>query len=499
MVKRFVSVWFPHLLADWQMLRRPELQGMPYVFVVPAHGQFIITAASVSARAQGIEPGMRSADAKAIVPAVEVIDDKPDRSAKLLKGIGEWCIRYSPIVALDLPEGLILDSSGCAHLWGGEDQYLKEIVSRLKSKGYHVQAAMADTIGTAWAISRFSQMSNIIESGKQLNALLPLTPAALRLDESILQRLQKLGFYQIKSFITMPRSILRRRFGETLLLRLAHALGKEDEVIQPIQPPVLYQERLPCLEPIRTATGIEIAMQRMLENLCPRLQSEGKGIRTAIVTCYRIDGKVEKVEIGTNRPSHSVSHLFKLLALKIASITPDLGIELFVLDAPKVEDVSPMQEALWAKKPGLDDQSVAELLDRLSGKVGITRIHRYLPEQRYWPENSLQKTPSLEEKPLITWGTDRPRPTQLLPKPELIEVTAPIPDYPPMLFRYKGKVHPIRKADGPERIEREWWLDEGEYRDYYHVEDEDGQRYWLFRSGPWDNKPYQWFIHGFFA
>jgi len=88
---------------------------------------------------------------------------------------------------------------------------------------------------------------------------------------------------------------------------------------------------------------------------------------------------------------------------------------------------------------------------------------------------------------------------QLLSKPEPIEVAAPIPDYPPMHFQYKGKLHKIRKADGPERIEREWWLDGGEHRDYYYVEDEDGQRYWLFRSGHYAVQQSQWFIHGFFA
>lgn len=499
MARRFVTIWFRHLLADWLVIRRPELQGLPFVFVTPDHGRMIITAASKAAQAQGIEAGMRAADAKAIVPGLEVISDKPGRSAKLLKGLGEWCIRYSPIVAIDLPDGLVLEISGCAHLWGGERAYLKEIVLRLESKGYHVRAAMADTIGTAWAISRFGQLTPLIESGAQTMALLPLPPASLRLEEGVLQRLQKLGFYQIKSFIGMQRSVLRRRFGESLLLRLGQALGQEEEVIQPLQVPVPYQERLPCLEPIRTAKGIEIAITKLLENLCGRLRQEGKGLRSGILKCYRIDGKLEQVEIGTNQSSHSVSHLFKLFELKISSITPALGIDLFVLEALKVEDVDPVQEALWAGKPGLDDQGVARLLDRLAGKVGANTIHRYLPQQHYWPERSV-KNSTIQEKKMIAWRTDKPRPTRLLAKPELVEVSAPIPDYPPMLFIYKGERHQIKKADGPERIEREWWLEEGEHRDYYHVEDEEGQRYWLFRSGHYTgNTPYQWFIHGFFA
>jgi protein ImuB len=501
MQKRFVSIWFRHLTTDWLSIRRTELLNLPFVFAATDHGRKIITAASAAAEAQGIAPEMPVADAKAIVPDLQVFDDKPGRDAKLLKALGEWCIRYTPIVAVDLHDGLILDASGCTHLWGGEHAYLKEIVKRLRSKGYNVRAAIADTVGAAWAISRFGKITPVIESDKQAEALLPLPPAALRLEPVIVQRLHKLGLYQIRSFISMPRSALRRRFGEGLLLRLRQALGQEDEHITPIQLIEPYHERLPCLEPIRSATGIEIAVKKLLESLCKRLHRESKGLRTAILKCYRIDGRIEQVEIGTNQASHHTEHLFKLLELKIPGIEPALGIELFILEAPKVEDISPSQEALWAGGSGLEDQEeVAELLDRLAARVGTNAIHRYLPDEHYWPERSVKLTNSITEKPAIEWPSDKPRPTLLLTRPGRIEVTAPVPDYPPLSFRYKGKVHYIKKADGPERIEREWWLDAGEHRDYYQVEDENGQRYWLFRSGHYEaDNPAQWFIHGFFA
>jgi protein ImuB len=500
MHKRFITLWFHHLITDWQIIRKPALKEIPFVFAAPDHGRMMITSTHTEAEAQGITVGMRVADAKAIVHDLEVFDDKPGRNLKLLRGLGEWCIRYTPIIAIDAPDGLILDISGCAHLWGGEEAYLKEIVTRLQSKGYAVQAAMADTIGAAWAISRFGKTSPFVPNGEQATALLALPPIALRLEPAILSRLHKLGLYQISSFMGMPRSVLRRRFGEGLLLRLTQALGKEDEPIKPLQPIQPYEERLPCLEPIRTATAIEIAINRLLENICKRLQQEGKGVRMAVLKCYRIDGKILQVDIGTNRATHSIPHLFKLFELKIASIEPALGIELFILTASKVEDVPILQEALWAGKPGLDDLAVVELLDRIAGKVGADKIHRYLPDEHYWPERSIKLALSLQEKPTIAWRTDRPRPTQLLARPERIEVTAPIPDYPPMLFIYEGTRHPIKKADGPERIEREWWLEAGEHRDYYVVEDELGQRYWLFRSGHYTgDQSNQWFIHGFFA
>lgn len=177
-----------------------------------------------------------------------------------------------------------------------------------------------------------------------------------------------------------------------------------------------------------------------------------------------------------------------------------MGIELFVLEATKVEELKALQENLWTESGGWNAVEVIELLDRLAGKLGSHCIHRYLPAAHYWPERSIKRASSLHEKPDMHWQTARPRPVRMLAKPEPISVTAPIPDYPPMLFRYREKVHPIKKADGPERIAHEWWLEKGEHRDYYMVEDDLGQRYWLFRLGHYDvEKNDQWFIHGFFA
>src|SRR6266487_3060526 len=427
MQKRFVTIWFRYLKTDWFTIRQRRFHNVPFVLASPDHGRMIITEANPLAQAQGINIGMALADARTIIPSLLFFDDKPELSVKLLKTIGEWCIRFTPIVSIDLPDGLILDATGCAHLWGGDEPYLKGIIMRLKNLGYNVRASLADTIGSSWAIAHFGRAS-IIKPREQMAALLPLPSAALRLEQDILERLQKL-----------------------------------------------------------------------LEMLCHRLQQEQKGLRMACFKCYRIDGKLEKIDIGTNRASNNIVHLFKLFELKISSIEPALGIELFILEASKVEDALPVQEKLWERACGLDDVKIAELMDHLANKIGTNNIHRYLPDEHYWPERSVKPASSINDKADALWRSDKLRPIQLLSKPEPIEVTAPIPDYPPMLFRYKNKLHKIKKADGPERIEREWWLEEGPHRDYYRVEDEDGCRYWLFRSGHYTDKTYQWFIHGFFA
>jgi protein ImuB len=500
MAARYISLCFPHLITDWFSIRRPALKNIPFVIAAADHGRKVITAANKSAQAEGISEGMVVADSRMLVPNLEVLDEAPGLPTRLLTALARWCIRYTPMTAPDPANGLILDATGCAHLWAGEEAYLREILTRLRTAGYDVHGGMADTIGAAWAMARYGKQFPIIGSGGQMAALLPLPVAALRLEPAIAERLLKLGLRRIGQISSMSRSALRRRFGKELLLRLDQAFGLEAEDIIPVQTIESYQERLPCLEPILTAGGIGIALTRLLETLCARLGKEGKGLRSAVFQCLRIDGRQVEIAIGTNRPSHHVKHLFRLFEPRISSLEPGPGIELFILGAPKTEELSPMQESLWEGACDLDNPKLSELLDRISNRVGEEAIHRYLPDEHHWPERSVRSASSLQDKPTTGWPEDRPRPIHLLAIPEAIQVTAPIPDYPPMLFRYKGKLHKILKADGPERIEEEWWIERARHRDYYAVEDEEGARYWLFRSGHYTgDQPSRWYIHGFFA
>ncbi|MCU0419898.1 MAG: DNA polymerase Y family protein [Cyclobacteriaceae bacterium] len=494
-----MSIWLRYLATDWFSLHQPERKQHPFVLRSLSHGRMIVTAANAQAEQNGISKNRALADARALVPGLDVADDEPEKIQRVLAKLAEWCIRFTPCVALDPPDGLWLDVTGCAHLWGGEERYLNDIIHRISARGYQVCAAMADTPGAAWAVARYAAQPGVVPPQQHVQALLPLPPQALRLEPAITERLHKLGLHRIQQFINLPRASLRKRFGVPLLQQLDKATGQEWEILVPIRPIEPYQERLPCLEPIVTATGIEIALRQLLENLCGRLRQEQKGLRAAVFKGYRVDGKTEHISIATSRASRQGVHLFKLFELKIASMEPGMGIELFVLEAPVVEDLLPAQEKMWKASGGWDDERLAELVDRLATKVGSGVIHRYMPAEHHWPERSFAKAASLEEEPSMAWRTDVLRPLYLLPIPQRIEVTAPIPDYPPMLFRYREKVHKIVKADGPERIEQEWWLQQGQHRDYYRVEDEEGNRYWLFRLGHYHDKTFQWFLHGYFS
>ncbi len=499
-MKRFVSIWFPYLVTDWFALQQTQLKAIPFVVKASSRGRIVIVAANAMAHQKGIREGMALADIRAIYPDIIAVDEKKGLTNQLYKRIAEWCIRFTPVASIDPLGGIILDATGCPHLWGSDEAYVQDIIKRLHAKGYQARAAMADTIGAAWAVVRYYKNILALGPGRQAEMLMDLPPSSLRINTAIAERLDQLGLYQVKDIVSMPSSALRRRFGKDIITRLNQAFGNEPEFIEGIQPEEPYQERLPCLEPIQRIEGIEIAVQRLLDSLCKQLSAAGKGVRLAQLVCYRIDGKKQTIEIGTSAASNNSKHLSHLYELKLGTIEPGLGIELFTLTASKVEDHIARQQQIWKQAGDLAGTRVSECMDRIAGRIGTHSIQRYLPAEHYLPEKSYKPATSLKDEANTEWYVDRPRPIILLPIPEVIEVTAPIPDYPPMMFRYKGKLHKVVKADGPERIEQEWWIRNGRHRDYYAIEDEEGCRYWLFRSGHYDvEKTYRWFLHGVFA
>lgn len=499
-MNRYISIWFRHFKTDWFCRRQPALRTEPFVLYIKDHGRMIVSAANEIAEKHGIWPGTVLADARAVAPHLQVCEEPPGRFDKTIRRIAEWFIRYSPVVAIDGEDGLLIDASGCAHLWGGEAAYLQHIVQRMSQSGYGVRIAMAGSIGCACACARYCTPFSIVANGKEHDALQSLPPSALRIGQPEAEKLHKLGLRQIGQLVQMPSTTLHRRFGTGLVQRLQQALGYINEHLQPVCLPAEYAERMHFLDPIVTRAGIELTLQQLLQKMCARLTGAGLGLRSASLKGYRIDGKLQSIGISTTRPSADANHLFKLFELKIETIAPGLGIELFVLEAEQTEVHFATQQKFFETKSRISSNSIAQLLDRLANKIGEQNIHRYLPDEHYWPERSYKPATSVLEEPATAWPNHAPRPLRILPQPELINVTAPIPDYPPMNFRHRGVLHKIIKADGPERIEQEWWMQEGLHRDYYYVEDEQGCRYWLYRSGHYDaERPVQWYLHGYCA
>lgn len=426
----------------------------------------------------------------------------PDRppAGDALTRLARWCRRYTPLTAPAPADGVWLDVTGCAPLFGGEAGLLSDLLARLSRHGLTARAALADTPGAAHALARFAPGSaTIVPPGATAAALAALPLAALRLDPAIVSGLARLGLLRIGQICGIARAPLTRRFGASLWWRLDQALGREEEPLSPLRPAEALEASLAFPEPIATAESLAAAFARLAEDLCRRLERAGAGLRRCELLCRRSDGESRMIRIGTARPSRDPAHLARLLGERIGEIDPGEGIDSLTLVASLDEPLAPVQATGLDQAAAPPPCDLAALVDRLANRLGEGRVYRAAPRQSAWPERAVRRLPPLAPPAACDWPAALPRPSRLLLPPEPVETLALLPDHPPLFFVWRRRRHAVRRADGPERICGEWWrgaAEEAALRDYFQLEDETGARFWLFRAAPGAG---HWFLHGFFG
>jgi protein ImuB len=504
-----MSLWLP----SWRIERRRRpgasrsaRSDEPAVIVERMNGCDRL--AAVDPRlASLLAPGMPLADARAMVPDLLAIDADPEGDAAALARLAAWCGRYSPWTAPDGNDGIWLDVTGMAHLYGDEESLAADLVARLGRSGFSARAAIADTAGAAWALAREGSAKVTVAPPGAMRLALALLPVrALRLPGETAELMERLGLRRIGDLYKLPRPSLVARFGFAAAERLDQALGALPEPLSPLPPAPVRMSQRRFAEPIARPEDLAAAIASLAERLCRHLSAEGMGARRLALRFFRVDGAVIVLEAGTARASRDPRHLARLFAERLERVEPDLGIEDMRLEALAVEKLESRQAPLGDGEGGAEasDAALAALVDRIENRLGAGAVMRLRPRDSHLPERAVEATPVFAAGEGGTpWPPDRPRPVRLLSRPEPIEAVAPVPDDPPVLFRWRRLVHRVRAADGPERILGEWWraAEEGELlRDYYCVEDTDGRRFWLFRQGlhKEGNTP-RWFLHGVFA
>jgi protein ImuB len=464
----------------------------------------LVAAACPEARALGILPGMTLARARVLVRGLDIRPADRAGDAAWLARLGLFAARrWTPRAAVSGPDGLWLDLTGVAHLFGGEEQMCRRILAFCRRLGFGARIAVAGSLGAAHALARYGGQALLLcPEGGEADLLGPMTLAALRLEEEALGAARRLGLERIGELVAMPRAPLQRRFGETLLLRLDQALGRAPEPFEPIVPETPPTILLRFLEPIASAEAIEEASGEAVRRLVPLLTEAGLGVRSLVLLCARVDNDVQAVRVSLARATRDGAHLHALLRAKIETIEPGFGIERIRLIAARVEPLGarPIEGELGGPRPAPD---LATLVDRLAARLGARRVHRLEAVESDLPERSVRALTPLETPE--TWP-QWPRPVRLLHPPEPVEnLMAVLPDGAPMRFRWRGRSYKVCAADGPERLYEEWWRHEAEQaaiRDYFQVEVEDGARFWLFRRGDGENGAtgdLSWHLHGVFA
>ena len=558
--RRILALRLPWWPTERLVRRCPEARTHPFVTVGESRNRLVITAANPRAIQAGLAPGMPLADGRAIVPGVVVRPADPTADARALERLARWADRFTPRVMPDGIDTIFLDIAGCARLFGGEGALMASLRAALEDFGLTVRLALAGTPGAAWALAHHgADDPAVVPAGTGpsalVEALAPLPVAALRLSADVAAGLESFGLNTVRALTVMQSVKLIRRFGVEPVRRLQQALGQVDEPIIPLRPLPPREAQRAFAEPISTAADIHAAVDGLLDDLCLELSRSGEGARRLHLVCHRVDGDRRTLTIGTSRPLRRKKPLMGLFAEKLEQVEPGYGIDEIVLTTDVVETIDEVQGE-WGVMPtaryangvarvpmryrATDEEELGDLLDRLGNRFGFGRIGRPVPHQSWLPERAAfrrgllaggggrraelggngrhgSRAPNgLSADPLpasaADWPEDRRRPLRLLSPPEPVETAAPESGGPPLNFRLRGRAHQLRAAEGPERLECEWWREDGPRRDYYLVEDEMGCRYWLFREDgggsegartcgrmPDPEDVPRWFLHGVFG
>jgi protein ImuB len=508
--QRILSLWLGRLSTD-RIARQWREAPSPLVVFGKRGNLDLLVAVDAAAEQRGLRTGLALAQARAMHPALAAVPEDQAADARLLDAIADWCQRYTPLVAVDPPDGILFDIGGCAHLFGGEEKLRADLLGRVTGFGFAARAAIGGTIGAAWAAARFRDME-IIVAGEEYIALAALPLAALRLPDETVAALARVGLKHIGDILDLPRAPLTARFGADLLRKLDRALGREREPLSPGLPIAPYVAERSFHEPIAREEDVLACIVRLAARLETALTARGDGARRLELALFRTDGAVKRIAVGTSRPLRDPQAIRALFVERLAAlgdeIDPGFGFDLARLSVLNAETCTDEQIGLGTRE---DQAGLDRLIDRLSARLGRRRVSRLVARDSHIPELAAASVPAQAmTRAEFGWDACRrfraaaglsQRPLRLLAKPEPIaDVFALVPDGPPARFRWRRALHEVVHAEGPERIEGAWWSEGGPARDYFRVEDKAGLRFWLFRRGLYrDTQTPLWFLHGTFA
>lgn len=509
-----LSLWLNRFSTD--RIARARETSLPRVVAGKRGNADVLVAVNEAAEDLGLVPSLGLAQARAMHPVIDVVPEDAQADAALLERIADWCLRYTPLVACDGRDGLLLDIGGCAQLYGGEDQLVADLSARLETAGFSFSIAIAGTIGAAWACARFG-VPGRHASGEERALLTPLPLAALRIAPETAASLARVGLKRIGDIMDMPRAPLTARFGVDLMRQLDRALGQEHEPLTPHLPVAPYVAEQRFAEPIAREEDVLAITERLAARLVLALERRGDGARRIELMLFRTDGDVRRIAAGTSRPLRDPEEIRALFVERLAALAdafdPGFGFDMARLAVLTAEPCPPEQIGIGGAE---DAAELGRMVDRLSARLGAQRVRRLIAQDSHIPELAAVAAPAQTAPHDNGWAAFRqhradtdlaPRPLRLLAQPEPIEAIAEVPDGPPLRFIWRRAHHQIVAAEGPERIEGAWWREHGGHpsgnlaRDYFRVEDKNGLRFWLFRAGLYRERiagaPMPtWYLHG---
>lgn len=460
------------------------------------------------------------ADARALLPEAVVLPHEPGRDATTLEHLALWAERFSPVVESAGAEALLLDVSGCGRVFRGEGNIARQAVAGLAERGIRARAAIAETVGAAWALAHGAAEPIVVApQGEAVPRLVGLPVSVLRLEAKTVETLDAIGIRKIGDLLMLPRATLPSRFGEGLVLRLRQVLGEVPEWVSARRRSRVYSARM-AFGPTDRREAVTAALERTTAVLCEQLIAGGAAARRLLLVVYFEGQAPVSAWVGLSRPSRDAKHLRGLLDARVEWVDVSAGTTGLMVTATEVAGWRPSQGDLFEAGGRSDDEAVGALVDRLAGRLGDGAVVRaeavddYQPEKavRYVPltgrrgDNAGTAVPQVPQFPHASTRSGRlwdrthdpaggpagERPLVLFARPREIRVMSVAPDGPPAWLRYEGREYVVSAVAGPERLETGWWRGADVRRDYFRVTTEGGQQFWVFR----ELKTQTWYVHG---
>ncbi|MFN3214763.1 MAG: Y-family DNA polymerase [Henriciella sp.] len=490
---RILSIWLSQLPLD-RLIRAgdPRLSGA-FAITAETRNAWRITHPNEAARQAGLLAGQALADARAICPDLLTEPAHPVREGLLLRALWRWADTLSPRVALDAPDGLMLDITGCAHLFGGEVEMGHHALTRLHDLQIQARIGIADTKGAASALARFgTDPVSVASPGQTAAAIADLPIAALDLPEATSTGLARAGLTTIGQLQAQKTSELARRFGLSLTQALGATAGTSPDPVTPKAADPIYAARMTLPEPIGFLDDLERVLERLSARICDRLQTDQAGARQFHLTVRCVDTGDHHLTIGFARPCSDPEPILRQFSHPLSKLEIEYGADWFRLSASQVEPVRFRQLSMGEDAKQADHR--LQLIETLGNRIGFDHIRVFKACDAHAPEHEFTQVEAIQEPP--AWqAAPRQRPLRLFRPPEHVQVETP--GRPPLTFKWRRMTFQAHTAFGPERITPPWHRDQDlRTRDYWKVQTQQGRRLWLLNYPGDDTET--WYVAGEF-
>lgn len=517
---------------------KASLNVTPIILHQKNGAQLVVARCCPRAYKSGVRFGMALPLAQALTPPETLLlPFQPEEDFRLLCKLGEWAIKFTPLVALDseliaayrkrelshashLHYGVTLDITGTDRLHGSEALLSQRILRALSLRKIHARLAIAPTVGAAWALARYSAARVTIVPPTEAPDLLPylasLPVQSLRFTEETTDTLRALGLETVGLLAALPRKKLGLRFkrpgaAEGILTRLQQALGTQREPLRFIRPKTHISAQREFEVPLTNHAALRVAILQLVETIFMRLEKIRRTTRTIILELvhrnFDNSHTTTRKELTLCNATQNISHASSVLTPLIESIQSQEGICSVRIYAHLTARIFAQQFSILedtAATAALQD-SADELINHFVTRLGRARVSRVALNASHIPEDSFKYESVMQHSSPTPSGCVPffDRPALLFATPQAVSAIAMLPDKPPSQLQWNGARLQVVKGAGPERICQEWWnssvmnsnvVKNGTpaARDYFQVQDQHGRWLWVFR----ESDSLRWFVHG---